>query len=113
VVRALASLLQGRDHFGETYNLGSNHPIAIEDLARRIRDLTGARSRVVNIPHEVALGRGFEEPSERVPDLSKVGRALGFAPRLGLDRILADVVASYRDRLPGTQAGSDGRDHMR
>jgi UDP-glucose 4-epimerase len=92
VVRAMTGLLPACAHLGQIYNLGSNQPISSLDLAHRVRDLTGACSKVIRIPYQEAFGPDFEEPLQRVPDVTKLGEAIGWTPSSDLDRILQDVV---------------------
>jgi len=96
VVGAMMTLLKSATHVGQVYNIGSDRQISILALAERIRDLTGKRSRVVLLPYEQAYGTGFQEPMQRVPDLSKLNGAIGWMPRRDLQQILTDVVNHLR-----------------
>jgi len=57
--------------------------------------LAAQRAQVVHIPYEQAYGAGFEDIRMRVPDVSRLRRAIGFQPTMTLDEILQDV----RDHL--------------
>jgi len=84
---------------GGVFNVGSDEPITIKDLAVRIRHLTDSGSEIVHIPYEHAYGLGFEDIRYRVPDLTKLRDAIGYAPTLGLDEILTRVIDYSRRRL--------------
>jgi UDP-glucose 4-epimerase len=45
--------------------------------------------------YEDAYATGFEEMVRRVPDISKLSSFTGWEPKLGLARIIDDVVKSY------------------
>ena len=98
---------------GEVFNIGSNEEVTIRDLAERVKALTGSHSEIVWVPYEQAYGEGFEDMPRRVPDISKIGRLIGYRPTQSLDQILAGVIDYFRggDRPPDpgaepTRAGS-------
>ena len=100
VVAALARLMAHPEAAGELFNVGNDEEVTINALAERIRALTGATGPVKRVPYSEAYATGFEDMSRRVPDLSKVRRLIGYAPKHDLDRILADVVADQSKRRP-------------
>jgi nucleoside-diphosphate-sugar epimerase len=57
--------------------------------------MTGSRSEIVTLPYELAYGEGFEDMPRRVPDISKVGRLIGYRPTVGLEEILRRVIAYH------------------
>lgn len=93
VVTALATLLESEDHFGQIYNVGSTEEIAIRDLATRVVQHTDSTSAIVAIPYDEAYEAGFEDMQRRVPDTTKINKAIGWAPTRSLDDVLTDVVA--------------------
>lgn len=92
VVRALVDLLQRDDLFGEVLNIGSTEEISMLDLAARVKQATGSDSEIVLVPYSEAYGHGFEDMPRRVPDTSKIQRALGWEATAALDEILSDVI---------------------
>jgi UDP-glucose 4-epimerase len=96
VVRALADLMVRDDVSGQVFNIGSSEEISILDLAHRVRDAAESDSEVMLVPYDEAYEPGFEDMPRRVPDLSKIGRVLGWAPTRSLDQILDDVIQSER-----------------
>ena len=81
---------------GEVFNIGSTHEISINDLAERIRELTGSSSEIVRIPYEEAYGPGFEDMRRRTPDVSKLNSTIGFVPERSTDEILTDVIQQMK-----------------
>ena len=92
VVQALMKLMEHPDAVGEVFNIGSTEEISIDTLAERIRAIAGSQSEIVHIPYSEAYEEGFEDMPRRVPDISKVGDLIGFAPRTPLDQIIQEVV---------------------
>jgi UDP-glucose 4-epimerase len=96
VVDALQRLVEEPRAVGEVFNVGNDEEITIRALAEKVRDLTGRRSGIVTIPYDQAYEAGFEDMPRRVPDLSKIAHLVGYAPRVGLDEILARVVDHFQ-----------------
>jgi UDP-glucose 4-epimerase len=92
VVSAMTQLCEREDLFGEVLNIGSTEEVSILELAQRVKAATESESEIEFIPYEDAYGEGFEDMQRRVPDISKIGQALGWRPTASLDEILRDVV---------------------
>jgi UDP-glucose 4-epimerase len=95
-IRALRGLMDSGETNGEIYNVGSQNRISIRGLAERIIELTGSSSEIAHVPFERVYGQGIEDMLHRIPSLGKVERAIGWAPTLGLEHILADVIEHVR-----------------
>jgi UDP-glucose 4-epimerase len=91
-VGALVALADSSATNGEVYNIGSTEEISILDLAHKIKKMTGSDSRIVLVPYEKAYKNGFEDMMRRVPDLSKIERAIGYLPSMDLDEILVGTI---------------------
>jgi nucleoside-diphosphate-sugar epimerase len=94
-VRALTSLMES-DSRGEIFNVGSTEPIAIGELAERVRTLTGSESELVYVPYEEVYGEGIEDMLHRIPSIAKIKAVVGWEPLRNLDRVLDDVVEHQR-----------------
>jgi len=100
-IRALNGLLEDGSTSGEIFNVGSTESIRIRDLADRIRTATGSESGLVFVPYDEIYRHGVvEEMLHRIPSIDKVGGAIGWAPTLLLDDILADVIETSRRAAP-------------
>jgi len=91
-VRAVVGLLDAPDAVGEVYNVGSEEEISINELAERVRSLTGSDSEIVHIPYDEVYGPGFEDMQRRTPNIDKLRAAIGYEPRHATDQILRDVI---------------------
>ena len=97
VVRALVALMaMGEPAYGEVYNIGSQEELSILELASRVIELTGSDSEIHMIPYESAYEAGFEDMPRRYPDVTKIGRALGWSSAHTLDDILSDVIQFHQ-----------------
>jgi UDP-glucose 4-epimerase len=99
VVPALITLMERRDVHGEVFNIGSAHPVSIENLARRIIERTGSQSELQYIPYDEAYGEGYEDMRHRAPCLEKIHGAIGYEPGTDLDGILDAVIAHTKARI--------------
>jgi UDP-glucose 4-epimerase len=105
-VRALRGLMREPKAEGQTINIGSADPITIMDLALRIKEMTGSKSPIALLPYEQAYGKGFEDIRNRVPDLSRIGKLIGYKPERNLEAILTDTIEYTRKKLAATASGS-------
>jgi nucleoside-diphosphate-sugar epimerase len=99
VVWALIRLLETPDARGQLYNVGNNEEVTINELAELVRTMTGSSSDIRHIPYREAYGTGFEDMQRRVPDLAKIGEAIGYKPQLSLRDILGDVIGHTEREL--------------
>ena len=96
VVRALLALMDHPGAVGEVFNIGTNEEVTIRALAERVKTLTASRSEIVMVPYEQAYGEGFEDMPRRVPDISKIGKLIGWRPGKSLDEILQGGIEYIR-----------------
>ena len=99
IVRAMVALLGQPTTSGQIYNIGSNHELTIRELAEQIVDRADSTSSIRYLPYDQAYSAGFEDMRRRVPDISKIGAAIGWTPTHLLPKILDDMIAYERKRL--------------
>ena len=98
VVRAVVALINEPRAVGHVFNIGNGNEITINDLAGKVKALTGSQSAIVRIPYDQAYESGFEDMPRRVPDISKIGALIGYKPTVELDEILEKVIESFRQQ---------------
>ncbi len=106
-VRAVATLSECPEAVGEVFNIGSTEEITIDELALRVKQLTGSPSEIVHVPYHEAYEDGFEDMQRRVPDISKVQRAIGYTPSVTIDQLLTEIINFHRARGPASAAGPE------
>jgi len=99
VAKALIRLVETPAAVGEIFNVGHSEKITILDLARLVKELTQTSSTIEFVPYDVAYGTGFEDMMYRLPDISKLERAIGYTPTKTLSQILLSVIEFYRSRM--------------
>lgn len=97
VVTALPALLANPEAHGRVFNLGSDHPISIADLAQTVIDTLGSSSTITLVPYRDAYPEGFEDLRHRKPDLDRVRQAVGFTPRYPLTRTITDLAKEIQN----------------
>lgn len=98
VVRGVVSLIDEPRAVGEIFNIGGNDEISMNDLAARIKSITGSSSVIQHVPYDEAYQEGFEDMERRVPDISKITNLIGYKNTHNLDSILTKVVEYERTK---------------
>jgi UDP-glucose 4-epimerase len=99
VVRGVIALIDEPRAIGEIFNIGGSGEISVNELAERVKTLTGSSSPIRHIPYDQAYQEGFEDMERRVPDISKVEKLIGYQNTYDLDKILAGVIEYERTRI--------------
>lgn len=98
-IGALIAIAEHPDATGEVYNIGSHNEATILELAERIKKMTGSNSPIELVAYDKAYEEGFEDMMRRVPDLTKIGKLIGYKPSFNLDEILQSVIDFEKGRL--------------
>ena len=92
-VQAIASMAATDSTIGDVYNIGGTGEVTIKQLAEQVLSVTGSKSEITYTPYSDAYPAGFEDIQRRIPDISKVKKAIGWAPTKDLRRIISDIAA--------------------
>jgi len=96
VVEGMVQLMGEPGAIGQIFNIGSDEEISIEDLAKKIKKLTGSQSRLIYLPYKEVYNEGFEDIRRRVPDLTKISRIIGYKPKYDLKAILQKTIEHFK-----------------
>jgi len=96
VVEAMVRLMAEPAARGQVFNIGNDQEVTIRALAEMIVAATGSASQIRLVPYASVYPEGFEDMARRLPDISKLERAIGFRPRRPLSEIISDVIAEKR-----------------
>lgn len=88
VVRAVIQLMESDAALGRIFNVGSDQPVSILELAQRVIALAGSKSTIEFQSYTQAYDKDFEDIRHRVPDLTRLRETIGYAPGSGLDAII-------------------------
>lgn len=89
---ALVSLMNGPDDFTGPVNLGNPDEFTILELAKKVIDMTGTRSKIVFNPLP------SDDPRQRQPDITLAFNKLGWKPKVKLEEGLRKTI-DYFDSL--------------
>jgi UDP-glucose 4-epimerase len=92
-VSAIAIMASTESTIGDVYNVGGTGEVTIKQLAEQVLLVTGSTSEITYTPYSDAYPAGFEDIQRRVPDISKVKSAIGWAPTKDLEQIISDIAA--------------------
>jgi UDP-glucose 4-epimerase len=81
---------------GKVINIGNNFEISMNDLAKKIIEETGSKSKIKYIPYSKAYGDGFEDMERRVPNIDLIKSLTGWQPKRDLTQIIKDVAEDLR-----------------
>jgi UDP-glucose 4-epimerase len=101
VVRAVATLVDTPSAAGRVYNIGSDVPVSILELAQRVIAGVNPDSRIEFQSYADAYDESFEDIRRRVPDLTRIRDAIGYQPNKDLDAII-ESVAQHQQTLVGS-----------
>ena len=92
-VQAIAAIAHTDSTIGDVFNVGGTGEVTIKQLAEQVVALTSSTSVITFTPYSDAYPAGFEDIQRRVPDISKVKSAIGWAPGKDLTQIISDIAA--------------------
>lgn len=96
VISAVLALMQDESAVGRVFNIGSDQPVSIQQLARQVVAAVGSDSTIEFQSYADAYDEDFEDIRRRVPDLSRLRNTIDYQPQYDLDAIIQDVVSSKR-----------------
>ena len=89
LIDGLIKLMESSSDFTGPVNLGNASEFTVLELAQKIIEITGSRSKFIFNPLPV------NDPQRRQPDLSLAHSKLGYGPRVGLDEGLRKTIAYF------------------
>jgi UDP-glucose 4-epimerase len=96
VIGAILKLMDCPAALGRVFNIGSDAPVSILELAQRTIAAAGSKSTIQFQSYAEAYDRDFEDIRHRVPDLTRLRSTIDYQPKFTLDDIIRDVVAWRR-----------------
>jgi len=97
-VEAIIRLMSCDAAVGEVVNIGNDEEIAMEALARLVRERAHSTSPVRFIPYDEAYAPGFEDMPRRVPSVDKLFSLIGFRPTTPLIAIIDQIISYAKDK---------------
>ena len=97
VVEALTKLMDEPKAEGDVFNVGNDHEVTINELAQKVKEMTGSSSEIEYMSYEKAYGPGFEDMERRCPNIEKIKNLIGFEPNYDLKAIIQSVVDYFKE----------------
>jgi UDP-glucose 4-epimerase len=99
LIEAIINLMNCKQAEGKVYNIGSKEEISIEDLADKIIEMTGSKSKKQFVPYEVAYGRPIEDMMRRMPSTERIKNTIGWEPGTNLTETLRIIIDSEKSKI--------------
>ena len=96
---AIIELMACDEAAGKVYNIGTSEEISIEELADKIIEMTGSKSKKEFISYKAAYGRPIEDMMRRVPNLERIRETVGWEPRTSLTETLEAIIRSEKLKM--------------
>ena len=93
LVEAFVRLMNTSDDFTGPVNTGNPGEFTIKELAEKVVDMIGTKSKIVYKPLP------FDDPKQRQPDISLAKKELGWEPTIQLEEGLIKTIAYFDDLL--------------
>ena len=95
LIDALVVLMESTDDFTGPINLGNPAEFTILELAQKVVELTGSRSRIVFKPLP------SDDPVQRQPDITLARERLAWRPKVDLENGLRRTIAYFAETASG------------
>ncbi len=99
VVRGTLLLADCEAALGQIFNIGTDEEISVARLAEQVKIRCGSDSAIEYVPYEQIYGRSFEDMRRRVPDLTKIGRVVGYRPQVRLEALLDSIIRDTCEQM--------------
>ena len=96
-VKAVLKLGETDSTIGDYFNVGGVGETTIKELAAKVIERTKSTSTTRFIPYSDAYPAGFEDMQRRVPDISKIKKAVAWEPQHSLESIIDSVAESFKN----------------
>ncbi|HEV3005833.1 MAG TPA: nucleoside-diphosphate sugar epimerase, partial [Pirellulales bacterium] len=96
VVRAVVDLMAAPAAVGRVFNVGSDQPVSILELAQRVVAMVNPGLAIEFQSYAEAYSPDFEDVRSRVPDLTRLRETIDYRPQFSLDDVIRQVVAWKR-----------------
>lgn len=100
VVECVIRLMETPEAEGRVFNIGSDQPVAIRELADAVIRRIAPQAAVEYLPYRAAYGEDFEDVRRRVPDLTRLAETIGFKPTMSLGEILEEIIRWKQSERP-------------
>lgn len=101
VIDAVLGLMRHPSAAGRVYNIGSDEPLAILDLAKLVVEVAGSKSPIEFQSYNEAYDSDFEDVRVRAPDTTRLRTTIQWKPTRGVRAIIEELVEMERKKIRG------------
>ena len=98
VVAAVVDLMKTPAAVGRVFNIGSDSPVKILDLAKTVADAVEPTPEIQFQSYQQAYGDEFQDVRRRVPDTTRLRETIDFQPTKGLLEIIQQLIDEAQSR---------------
>jgi len=92
VCQAIIQLMESPNTAGQVYNIGNDQPVSILALAERVVEAIDPKLDIEFESYRNVYGDDFQDVRARVPDLTKLKKAIHFGLSYDLDIVIREVI---------------------
>lgn len=93
LIDGMICLMNSRETFTGPVNIGNPNEFTIHELARKVIQLTGSRSKIIYLPLPA------DDPTQRQPDITLAKKELNWEPKMMLDEGLIKTIDYFKSIL--------------
>jgi UDP-glucuronate decarboxylase len=93
LITGMTKMMDSPDSFIGPVNIGNPFEFRIIDLAKKVIDMTGSHSKIINLPLPE------DDPKQRQPDISLALKTLNWSPVINLETGLVRTIEYFKNEL--------------
>jgi UDP-glucose 4-epimerase len=97
-VYCLIKLMNNKNYWRHTINIGGTHSISIKNLAIKIKKITSSNSKLKFIDPKKLYDNHFVEIPKRAPNILKLKRIIKNVPNTSLDQMIKKFYLYYKNK---------------
>lgn len=90
LVEGMIKMMASKDSFTGPVNIGNPHEFTIMELAKKVIELTGSKSKIIYMPLP------SDDPMMRKPDITLAKKELDWSPKVNLDEGLVKTIEYFK-----------------
>ena len=97
-VACLVKLINVKNHWRKTINIGGTNSISILALAKKIKNITKSKSKIKFVNPKKLYGNHFVEIPKRSPNVNQLKKIIRYVPKTSLDTMIEKFYSFYMNK---------------
>jgi UDP-glucose 4-epimerase len=98
-VTCLIKLIENKNYWRKTINIGGTNSISIRTLAKKIKNKTKSKSKIKFVNPKKFYGNHFVEIPKRAPDVKLLKKLIRYVPNTSLDTMINKFHEFYKKKI--------------